>query len=88
LVFYKKNVIIFIEKRKRRLFLMRKKQVVPTAYDEAVQEFHKANAVYQHAQANFANALPEYFDIANRELSIARASVDLAMRKVKLLSRG
>ena len=67
---------------------MKKKIVVLTPYEEAVEEFHKANEAYQLAQANFANAFPEYFEIANRELTIAQICVDMAMQKVKLLSKG
>ena len=67
---------------------MKKKEVVLTAYESAVQEFRQATAAYQLAQVNFANAFPEYFDIANRELTIARAAVDLAMKKVKMLNKG
>lgn len=67
---------------------MRKKTVVVTAYDEAVKEFHKATEAYRSAQANFQNALPEFFEIANRELSLAQARVDTAMQRVRLLSKG
>ena len=90
LIFYKKIVIIFIESKKRRLFFMRRKAepVVLTAYDEAVKEFHNATAAYRSAQVNFQNAVPEFFDIANRELTLAQARVDMAMQRVRLLSKG
>jgi hypothetical protein len=87
LIFYKKNVIIFIENKKRRLFFMRKKVILVTAYDDAVKEFRKATADYHTAQVNFSNALPEYFEIANRELTIAQARVDMAMQKIRILTK-
>ena len=65
---------------------MRKKTVVVTAYDEAVKEFHKATEAYRFAHVNFQNALPEFFEIANRELSLAQTRVDTAMQRVRLLS--
>jgi hypothetical protein len=67
---------------------MRKKAIMVTAYDEAVKEFHQATAALHFAQENFRNAMPEYFEIANRELSMAQARVDMAMQKVRLLSKG
>jgi hypothetical protein len=66
---------------------MKKKKVVLTAYEAAVQEFHRATEEYLLAQENFSNALPEYFDIANRELTIAKVAVDTSLKKVKRLSK-
>lgn len=67
---------------------MRKKVVVVTTpYDEAVKEFHKATEAYRSAQLNFQNAMPEFFEIANRELTLAQARVDTAMQRVRLLSK-
>ena len=66
---------------------MRKKVVELTPYEVAVKEFHMATAACRHAEANFHNAFPEYFDIANQELTAARARVDTAMQRVRLLNQ-
>lgn len=65
---------------------MRNKKVVElTPYELAVKEFHIAAAAYRHAEANFHNAFPEYFEIANQELTAARTRVDSAMQRVRIL---
>ena len=47
--------------------------------------FAAAEAVRQ-AQQNFDNASPEYFEIANKELTLAKEHFDVVWKKVKLLS--
>lgn len=38
------------------------------------------------AQLNFDNALPEFFNVANTELTIAQLKVDVLLTKAKMLS--
>lgn len=38
------------------------------------------------AQLNFDNALPEFFNVANTELTIAQLKVDVLLTKAKVLS--
>lgn len=64
---------------------MRKKEVVKTPFEVAVDEFFSAAAGVRHAQANFDNAVPEFFDIANEELALAKERLRVAGMKVKML---
>ena len=66
---------------------MKNKIVELTPYEAAVKEFHAAAAACRHAEANFHNAFPEYFEIANQELTAARARANTAMQRVRLLSK-
>ena len=56
-------------------------------YDEAVKEFHKATENYRSAQLNFQNTTPEFFEISNRELTLAQARVNVAIQRVRFLSK-
>ena len=64
---------------------MKQKVHEPTPYEIAVKDFFAATRELQRAQSNFDNALPEYFEIANDELTIARTRVDVCNKKLKAL---
>lgn len=57
----------------------------PTQLEVARQELFAAVRHRDRMLTNFNNALPEFFDIANQELTIAQMTVDVRMKKVKLL---
>lgn len=57
----------------------------PTQLEVARQELFAAVRHRDRMLTNFNNALPEFFDIANQELTIAQMIVDVRMKKVKLL---
>lgn len=57
----------------------------PTQLEVARQELFVAVRHRDRMLTNFNNALPEFFDIANQELTIAQMTVDVRMKKVKLL---
>lgn len=59
---------------------------VKTPYEVAVDNFFSAAAGVRRAQTNFDNALPEFFEIANEELSIAIAHLSACEKKVKALN--
>lgn len=52
----------------------------------AVDDFFAAAKDVRIAQSNFDNAVPEYFDIANEALTIAKQKYELAGKRVKLLN--
>lgn len=58
---------------------------VKSAYETAIEEFFQAVENVKHAQSNFNNALPEFFEIANSELTIAQMKCDIAQKKVRQL---
>ena len=65
---------------------MKQKVHEPTPYEMAMHDFQAATREYQRAQTNFNNALPEYFEIANDELTIARTRLDACHKKLKAMS--
>lgn len=58
----------------------------PTQLEVARQELFAAARHRDRMLTNFNNALPEFFEIANQELTIAQMTVDVCMKKVKLLT--
>ena len=58
----------------------------PTQLEVARQELFAATRYRDRMLTNFNNALPEFFEIANQELTIAQMTVDVCMKKVKLLT--
>ena len=52
-------------------------------YEVAVNEVFAASAAVRHAESNFNYAEPEYFEIANEELTAAKTLYSIAVKKVK-----
>ena len=70
------------------MFFKRKPtEVIPTALQMAQQELFAAIENRKRVLVNFDNAEPEYFEIANNELTAANLAVDMCMRKLKLLQQ-
>lgn len=53
----------------------------------AREELFAAIENRKRALVNFDNALPEYFEIANNELTAANLAVDMCMKKLKMLEQ-
>ena len=62
------------------------KRKVKTEFENGVESFFAAAEAVRQAQQNFDNASPEYFEIANKELTLAKEHFDVIGKKVKLLS--
>lgn len=69
------------------LFFKRRKPVeqVPSALEIARAEFHAAVERRNHILENFDNVLPEYFEVANAELTAATMEVDACTKKLKII---
>ena len=59
---------------------------VKTEFENGVESFFAAAEAVRQAQQNFDNAFPENFEIANKELTLAKERFDVIGKKVKLLS--
>lgn len=57
----------------------------PTQLEVARQELFAATRHRDRMLANFNNAMPEFFEVANEELTLAQMQVDILTKKVKLL---
>ena len=49
------------------------------------EEIEEAKANLKHKQDNFDNAIPEFFDVANAELSIAINRLNVVLMKARLM---
>lgn len=67
--------------------LFRRKPVekVPTALEIAREELYVAIEHRKHVIENFNNVLPEYFEVANAELTAATMEVDACVKKLKII---
>ena len=65
------------------MFKRKPKELTP--YEMAVLNVQDAATNLRHAQANFNNASPDYFEVANTELTAARHKFDAALREAKAL---
>lgn len=67
--------------------LFRRKPVekVPTALEIAREELYAAIEHRKHVIENFNNVLPEYFEVANAELTAATMKVDACVKKLKII---
>ena len=54
--------------------------------ESAREELHQAKKRVEQMRTNFDNALPEFFEIANMELTIAEQQLRACYMKVKLLT--
>ncbi len=63
-----------------------KKEKSKTVFELAVEEFFSAAAEVRRARTNFNNATPEFFEVANAELSVAIAKFEAIQKKVKMLA--
>lgn len=69
------------------LFFKKRKPVeeVPTAMEIARQELYNAIEHRNHILTNFDNVSPEYFEVANAELTAATMAVDACVKKLKII---
>lgn len=67
--------------------LFRRKPVekVPIALEIAREELYVAIEHRKHVIENFNNVLPEYFEVANAELTAATMEVDACVKKLKII---
>ena len=55
--------------------------------ENAIRELMEAKAQLNCAISNFNNCIPEFFDIANQELTIAEMQFNTHLKKIKTLMR-
>ena len=65
---------------------MFKKNKLPTEGEILREEYDDALTALELAKQNFENAEPEFFEIANQEMTLARERVNLIAMKMKKCS--
>ena len=62
---------------------MKNKNVVPSEKEILLQEYEEAISLLRIAEQNFEYASPEFFEVANQELTVARLKNDAILKKMK-----
>lgn len=62
---------------------MKNKNVVPSEKEILLKEYEEAISLLRIAEQNFEYASPEFFEVANQELTLARLKKDMILKKMK-----
>ena len=62
---------------------MKNKNVVPSEKEILLKEYEEAISLLRIAEQNFEYASPEFFEVANQELTVARLKNDMVLKKMK-----
>ena len=62
---------------------MKNKNVVPSEKEILLKEYEEAFSLLRIAEQNFEYASPEFFEVANQELTVARLKKDMVLKKMK-----
>ena len=62
---------------------MKNKNVVPSEKEILLKEYEEAISLLRIAAQNFEYASPEFFEVANQELTVARLKNDMVLKKMK-----
>ena len=62
---------------------MSNKNIMPSERELLLKEYEEAVSHLRIAEQNFEYATPEFFEIANQELTVARLKNDAILKKMK-----
>ena len=62
---------------------MKNKNVVSSEKEILLKEYEEAVSLLRIAEQNFEYASPEFFEVANQELTLARLKKDMVLKKMK-----
>ena len=62
---------------------MKNKSVVSSEKEILLKEYEEAVSLLRIAEQNFEYASPEFFEVANQELTLARLKKDMVLKKMK-----
>ena len=62
---------------------MKNKSVVSSDKEILLKEYEEAVSLLRIAEQNFEYASPEFFEVANQELTVARLKNDMVLKKMK-----
>ena len=62
---------------------MKNKNVVLSEKEILLKEYEEAVSLLRIAEQNFEYASPEFFEVANQELTLARLKKDMVLKKMK-----
>ena len=62
---------------------MSNKNIMPSERELLLKEYEEAVSLLRIAEQNFEYASPEFFEVANQELTVARLKNDMVVKKMK-----
>ena len=62
---------------------MSNKNIMPSERELLLKEYEEAVSLLRIAEQNFEYASPEFFEVANQELTLARLKNDMVLKKMK-----
>ena len=62
---------------------MSNKNIMPSERELLLKEYEEAISLLRIAEQNFEYASPEFFEVANQELTVARSKNDAILKKMK-----
>ena len=62
---------------------MSNKNIMPSERELLLKEYEEAVSLFRIAEQNFEYASPEFFEVANQELTVARLKNDMVLKKMK-----
>ena len=62
---------------------MSNKNIMPSERELLLKEYEEAVSLLRIAEQNFEYASPEFFEVANQELTLARLKKDMVLKKMK-----
>ena len=62
---------------------MTNKNIMPSERELLLREYEEAVSYLRIAEQNFEYASPEFFEVANQELTLARLKNDMVLKKMK-----
>ena len=62
---------------------MSNKNIMPSERELLLKEYEEAVSLLRIAEQNFEYASPEFFEVANQELTVARLKNDMVLKKMK-----
>ena len=62
---------------------MSNKNIMPSERELLLKEYEEAVSHLRIAEQNFEYASPEFFEVANQELTVARLKNDMVLKKMK-----
>ena len=62
---------------------MSNKNIMPSERELLLKEYEEAVSLLRIAEQNFEYASPEFFEVANQELTVARLKNDAILKKMR-----
>lgn len=83
----KNSFLVLLSELSGKIFKKKEVETINSKEEILRDELDDALLTLKIAETNFDNALPEFLDIANEELTIAKKRVEVIIKKIKKISK-